>query len=169
MPETRPCARCSGSGSEPELTAAELGARLRTAITAAGRTQQAVAAAAGMDAAAMSRALAGQRSVSALELALICDTLGVSPLMILAPVPESGPAATDRLLRLLELDALLASAGIPARSGSWPVTLLDRAADAYIRGEISIRPLAGLLDADPDELLDQVAAICSNAAGRASA
>ena len=37
-----------------------------------------------------------------------------------------------------------------------PALLLDRALDAYTAGKISVRPLATLLRADPDQLLDEL-------------
>ena len=37
-----------------------------------------------------------------------------------------------------------------------PAPLLDRAYEAFVAGDISIRPLANLLGADPDQLLDEL-------------
>jgi transcriptional regulator with XRE-family HTH domain len=144
----------------PDLTPAELGKRIRAAIHATGLTQHAVAAHAGLDPTAMSKALAGQRNFSTLEFARICETLGMSPLTLLS---DGQPARDDitrtavqRLRHVLELDQLLSELGLPARTDRWPFTLLDRAIEAYIRGGISIRPIAGLLGVDSDDLLDDL-------------
>jgi transcriptional regulator with XRE-family HTH domain len=131
--------------------------RLRTAISDSDMTQDAVAKAAGMDPTALSKALTGKRGISSLEFARICETLDLSPMILLQddfkpPVPHAEDIA--RVRRAAELDALLTRVGYPPqRDRHYPATLLDRAIEAWLSGHLSIRPIAGLIGADTDDLL----------------
>lgn len=149
-----------GMGAGVSLTAEILGERVRAAIQDAGITQQALATRIGMDPTAMSRALAGKRNFSTLEISRICETLGISPLLILAsgePPPDPAAENAARVRWMAELDALLTDVGYPpSHQHRYPVTLLDRAVEAWLAGHISIRPIAGLIGADPDRLLDGI-------------
>jgi hypothetical protein len=113
-----------------------------------------------MDATALSKALTGKRNFSTLEFALICDTLKVDPLAILSDGTPPRTAATEgaeRVRQMARLDALLTEVGYPPnREHRYPVTLLDRAIEAWLAGHISIRPIAGLLGVDSDDLLDVI-------------
>lgn len=146
--------------STAELTLAELGQRIRDAIERSGMEQKSVAEAAGIDPTALSKILAGKRGLSTLECARICDVLNWSPLALLGagrpPVNPALASSVDRLRHLVELDLLLSDLGLPARSDRWPFTLLDRAIEAYVRGDVSIRPIAGILGTETDWLLDQL-------------
>ena len=139
------------------LTEAILGERVREAITVSGMTQQAVAEAAGMDATALSKALAGKRNFSTLEISRICETLNVSPLLLLddgSPPPDPSAESAARVRWMAELNALLTDLGYPpSQEHRYPASLLDRAVEAWLAGKISIRPIAGLIGTDPDELL----------------
>ena len=75
-----------------EMTDERLGANLRAAIKASGLTQAEVAERASMDPTALSKALAGDRKVSSLELALICTATGSDVLGILEAEPLHGPS-----------------------------------------------------------------------------
>ena len=123
-------------------------------------THDAVAKAVGIDPSALSKALSGKRNISSYEFALLCETLHLSPLVLLDDgAPPPNPAADDiaRVCRSAELDHLLTEVGYPAsRDRRYPATLLDRAIEAWLAGQISIRPIAGLIGVDGDELLDKV-------------
>lgn len=143
------------------LTPLDLGQRVRDAIQASGKTQQAVGDEAGIEATALSKALAGKRGFSSLEIARLCEVLRASPMDLLADDrPTVGERvvmdAVTRMRHLLELDKLLTEVGLPPHSDRWPFTLFDRAMEAYINGHVSIRPIAGLLGMDADDLLDQL-------------
>ena len=142
------------------LTAELLGERVRDAIQRAGLTQCELAARIEMDATALSRALAGKRSFSSLEIGRISEALRISPLALLdSSEPPADPTAANvaRVRWMAELDALLTSVGYPpSRDHHYPATLLDRAVEAWLAGHISIRPIAGLTGTSPDALLDAV-------------
>lgn len=80
------------TGVKVEMTDERLGDNLRRAIKAAGLTQAEVAERAEMDPTALSKALAGTRKVSSLELALICTATGSDVLGILEAEPLHGPS-----------------------------------------------------------------------------
>ena len=142
------------------LSEEDLAQRVRAAIEASGMTHEAVARAIGIDPSALSKALSGRRNLSSMEFARLCGTLDLSPLVLLdTGEPPPDPAAEDmaRVRRAAELDALLAGVGYPAaRDRRYPATLLDRAIEAWLAGQISIRPIAGLIGIDSDDLMDEV-------------
>jgi Zn-dependent peptidase ImmA (M78 family) len=72
-------------------------------------------------------------------------------------------AATRNRIRSLRTSGIALRAGrtadLQARDATrTPGNVLQRAVDAYVCGHISIRPIAALLGADPDELLEELAA-----------
>ena len=75
-----------------EMTSERLGENLRRAVKASGLTQAEVAERCEMDPTALSKALAGKRRVSSLELALICTATGSDVLGILEAEPIHGPS-----------------------------------------------------------------------------
>jgi transcriptional regulator with XRE-family HTH domain len=140
------------------LTAELLGERVRAALADAGVTQQALADRIGMDPTALSKAIGGKRNFSTLEISLICEALAISPLLLLdggeAP-PDPAAENVARVRWMAELDVLLTSVGYPpSHEHRYPSTLLDRAVEAWLGGHISIRPIAGLIGADAEDLLD---------------
>lgn len=142
------------------LTAEDLAGRVRSAIESAGLTADAAARSAGMDPTALSRALNGKRGLSSLEVARLCEVLGADPLALLgdggAPLPKSAGDAA-RVRQLARLDRLLTELGYPpSREHRYPATLLDRSVEAWLAGHISIRPVAGLIGVDSDDLLAEV-------------
>lgn len=139
------------------LTAQMLGERIRQAISDAAMTQQQAAAVAQMDPTALCKALQGKRNFSTLEIGRICEALHLSPMELLSDgAPPADPCARDvaRVRWMAELDALLTELGYPPRQDhAYPATLLDRAAEAWLAGHVSIRPIAGLIGADAEDLL----------------
>ena len=75
-----------------EMTSKRLGENLRRAIKASGLTQAEVAERCEMDPTALSKALAGVRKISSLELALICTATGSDVLGVLDAEPIHGPS-----------------------------------------------------------------------------
>lgn len=154
------------------LTAEVLSERIRQAIQASGKTQEAVAKAIEIDPTAMSKGLAGERRWSTLETARLCEVLSISPLALLddgEPPPDPRAGDLARVLWMADLNAVLTHAGYPPqRDHSYPATLRDRAMEAYLAGHISIRPLAGLIGVDADELLAKMPPPAQSPKGRAA-
>jgi transcriptional regulator with XRE-family HTH domain len=121
-----------------ELTAAVLGERLKAAIGASGMSQQAVAEAIGMDPTALSRVLSGLRNLSTLEFARICDSLGTSPLGLLAEIPDEAITAEPH------------PEGSPVLAAAAGAILSRRLAATHGSGDPDARRAAILLDALPD-------------------
>jgi len=143
------------------LTAEVLRERIRLAIESADGTQESAAKAMGIDPTALSKALAGKRNFSTLEIARFCEAYRIDPLALLGngePPQRPAPAEdAERVKRAAELDRLLTAVGYPpSRDRRYPATLLDRAIEAWLAGHISIRPIAGLIGVNADELLEEV-------------
>lgn len=79
-------------GKAQEMTPDRLATNLRAAIRASGLTQAQVAERVDMDPTALSKVLSGKRSVSSLELALICTATSSDVFGILEAEPLHGPS-----------------------------------------------------------------------------
>lgn len=142
------------------LTAEELAGRIRRAIEYSEMTQEAVADAIGIDPSALSKALGGKRNFSTLEFARLCEVLRIPASSLLSDGEQPKPVTAEdaaRVRHAAELDALLTEVGYPrGRDGRYPATLLDRAIEAWLAGQCSIRPIAGLIGMDADDLLAEI-------------
>jgi Zn-dependent peptidase ImmA (M78 family) len=152
-----------------------LAARVRAAISEAGKSQQDVASAIGIGESAMSRALNAQRDFKSLEIALLCEHLGLNPQTLLGDEltgdsteslaarfqPNASPAINDALARVeefLELDALLNDLGYAAYA---ELSLsMDQTRPAYEQGQLladALRSKMGIGDDDLPAELDDLA------------
>lgn len=142
------------------LTSEIIAQRVYAAIAVSGMTQEAVALSCGLDPTALSKALHGQRNFSSTDITRLCDVLHVDPSALLSdgtPPPDPVSEGIARIRQLANLDRLLTENGYPPnREHRYPATILDRAIEAWLAGHISIRPVAGIIGVDADDLLSEI-------------